>query len=127
MKTPREILLRQHQAASPKLDAIRAEVVAGLARPPAAETISWRDMARSLRWHLAAWSAAWVVVMMLNIGHSPGAAAMIPRANIPPAQQIWASLREHRRLLLEYNDAAAVETSAPPGRRSEIEPQQVVV
>jgi hypothetical protein len=127
MKTPREILLRQHQAASPKLDAIRAGVVAALGRPPAPETISWRDMARSLRWHLAAWSAAWVVVMTLNIDHSPSAVAMIPRDKIPPPQQIWASLREHRRLLLQDSDAAAVETSALPGRRSEMDPQQVVV
>jgi hypothetical protein len=127
MKTPSEILLRQHQAASSKLDAIRAEVVAGIARAPAPETMSWGEMVRSLRWHLAALGAAWVVVMMLNIGHSTSAVAMIPRAKIPAPQQIWASLREHRRLLLEYSGAAAVETSALPGRRSEINPQQMVV
>jgi hypothetical protein len=32
MKTPREVLLRQHQAAEPKLDAIRQTVVAGVAQ-----------------------------------------------------------------------------------------------
>jgi hypothetical protein len=126
MKTPREILLRQHQAASPKLDAIRAEVVAEIARPPAPESFSWREMARSLRWHLAAMSAAWVVVMILNIDHSPSAVAMIPRDKIPSPQQIWASLRENRRLLLEYSEAPSVEKAAVPGRRSEIEPKQVV-
>ena len=31
MKTPREVLLGQHQAAEPELDAIREQVVAGLA------------------------------------------------------------------------------------------------
>jgi len=126
MKTPREILLRQHQSASPKLDAIRTEVVAGIARPPTAETVSWRDMARSLRWHLAAWSAAWVVVMILSIDHSHSPVAMIPRDKSPSPQKIWASLREHRRLLLEFGDAEPGETPAVPGRRSEIEPKQVV-
>jgi hypothetical protein len=127
MKTPREILLRQHQAASPKLDAIRAEVVGGIAPAAAPETLSWRDMARSLRWHLAAWSAAWVVVMILNIDHSPSTVAMIPRDKIPAPQKIWASLREHRRLLLEFGDAVPGEMPAVPGRRSEIELKQAVV
>jgi hypothetical protein len=127
MKTPREILLQQHQAASPKLDAIRAEAVAGIARTPTPEPISWWEMARSLRWHLAAMSAAWVVVMILNIDHSPSEVAMIPRDKIPSPQQIWASLRENRRLLLEYSEAPAEEKAVVPGRRSEIEPKQVVV
>jgi len=127
MKTPREILLRQHQAASPKLDAIRTGVVATLGRPPAPESISWREMARSLRWHLAALSAAWVVIMVLNIDHSPSTVAMIARDKIPSPEQIWASLRENRRLLLEYSEAPAVEKAAVPGRRSQIQIGQVVV
>jgi len=127
MNTPREILLRQHQAVSPRLDAIRAAVVAGIARAPAAETISWRDVARSLRWHLAGLGAAWAVVMILNLDHSPGAVAMIPRDKVPTPQQIWSSLRESRRLLLELTEAPAVELPAMPGNRSEIEPRVVEV
>jgi hypothetical protein len=130
MKTPREILLQRHQAAAPKLDAIRADVVAGLARPSAREEFSWRDVVRSLRWHLAAMSVVWVVVGILNMSGSPDAVASIPRDKIPTPQQLWASLRENRRLLLEYSDAPVVEASAPatpPGRRSEIAVQRAVV
>jgi hypothetical protein len=127
MKTPREILLRQHQAAAPKLDAIRAGVISANFRPSAPATISWREAARSLRWHLAAWSAAWVVVMILNIDPLPSGAAMIARDKIPPPQQIWASLRERRRLLLEDNDGPVVQAPVLPGRRSKIERKQVVV
>ncbi len=123
MKTPREILLQQHQTASPKLDAIRAGVVAGIAVPG----MSWWEWIRSLRWHLAALSAAWVVVMMLNIDHSPYAVAMIPPDKMPSAQQVWAALRENRRLFLEYSDTPVVETSTAPARRSEAEPEKVVV
>jgi len=127
MKTPREILLHQHQSAAPKLDAIRAGVVAGLARPPARETVSWRDFARSLRWHFVALSAAWVAVLILNTDHSPGALAKIPRDKIPTPQQLWASLRENRRLLQEYSDAPVAEPVAAPGRRSEMAVEQAVV
>ena len=126
MKKLREILLHQHQAAAPKLDVIRAGVVAGLARPPAREVVSWRDFARSLRWHFAALSAAWLVVLILNTDHSPGAVAQIPRDKIPTAQQLWASLRESRRLLREYSDAPVVEPVAAPGRRSEMAVEQAV-
>jgi hypothetical protein len=127
MKTPREVLLQQHQAAAPKLDAIRTEVVAEITRAPVRESFSWREMARSLRWHLAGWSAAWVVVMILSIDHSTSAVATIPRDRIPSPQKIWASLREHRRLLMEFGDAEAEETPALPGRRGEIKLKQVVV
>jgi hypothetical protein len=123
MKTPREILLRHHQAAVPKLDAIRAKVVEGIATPG----MSWLEWIRSLRWHLAALSAAWVVVMILNMDHSPSAVAMIPPDKMPSAQQVWAALRENRRLLLEYTETPAEETPAAPTRRSEMEPEQVVV
>jgi len=126
MKTPREILLEQHQAASPKLDAIRGEVVAGLDRAPRPAPFSWRELVRSLRWHVAALSAAWVVVLLLSIDHSPSPVAMIPRDKIPSPQKIWASLREHRRLLLKFCDAEREETPGVPGRRSEIEPKQAV-
>ena len=102
-------------------------MVAGLARPPAREPVSWRDFARSLRWHFAAWSAAWVVVVILNIDNSPSPVAMIPRDKIPSPQQLWASLQENRRLLLEYSDAPVAEAVAVPGRRSEMAVEQVVV
>jgi hypothetical protein len=123
MKTPREILLAQHQAASSKLDAIRAEVVADISP----KTISWREMALSLRSHLAALSAAWMVVVLLNSDHSRGGLAMTSRAATAEPRQIWASLRERRRLLLQYTDAPVVETPPVPGRRSEIEAEQIEV
>ena len=84
MKTLREVLLEKHQAAEPKLDAIREQVIAGLARPEApirskrmarwqpdasAFQSGWRQLLWSLRWHLAGLSAVWLVVVALNIDH----------------------------------------------------------
>ena len=128
MKTPREVLLQQHQAATPKLDAIQDAVAASLARRPAPETNSWREWVRSLRWHFAGLSAAWVVVLILNSTEpSPHAMAMAPRDKMPPPQQFWASLREERRLLKEYSETPVEATPTVPGHRSELQPQQVVV
>ena len=110
MKTPREILFQKHQAAEPKLDEIRETVVASLSkRSPedhpavAARRYSLREFLISLRWHLAGMGAAWLVIVLLNlnIGHSPNLASTLPAAKIPPPQIILASLRENRRELLE--------------------------
>jgi hypothetical protein len=119
MKTPREFLLEQHQAARPKLDAIRAQVVAGIA-PARARGGSWR-------WHLGALSAAWAVVLLLNVDRSPGPRAARPQEKAATSQEIRASLRERRLLLLELTDTPAPGSPAVPGRRSEMEPQETEV
>ena len=43
MKTLREVLLEQHQAAEPKLDAIREQVIAGLAPDAPVQAIECRE------------------------------------------------------------------------------------
>ena len=120
MKTPREILLQQHQAVVPKLDAIRARVLTGFAQPLPQETLTWRDLIRSVRWHLAAMTAACLVAFILGLDYSPGSPAKVAVAKHPTSQQIWASLRERQRLFLEYTEAPATEAVVAPGRRSEI-------
>ena len=108
MKTPREILFQRHQAAEPKLDAIRETAVSvGMTvapNPPAVtdRRYHWREFLFSLRWHLAGMSAVWLVIVLLNlnIGHATSLASA-PREKIPSAQIIMASLRENRRELLE--------------------------
>ncbi len=110
MKTPREILLERHQAAAPKLDAIRETAVASVGHHRIEDSTAvtdrrynLREFLFSLRWHLAGMSATWLVIafLSLNAGHSPGLAASAPVQKIPSAQIIMASLRENRRQLLE--------------------------
>lgn len=127
MKTPREILLERHQGAAPKLDAIRAGVVSQMADPAGRETMSWGKWLHSLRWHFAGLSTAWMAVLILNADHSAKTELAVPSAAVPGARQIWASLREHRRLLLQYGDAAEAQPSALPGRRTELKSQQAEV
>src|SRR6266481_938030 len=129
MKTPRELLFERHRAAEPKLDTLRQKTVSRLAKAPAvnsrtrpsAPRSSWRDLLLSLRWHLAGMSAAWLVVLMLNIDHSPSPAAAVAKQNIPSPQQLLTALRENRRQVLEMTGADPVEGVPDARRRSELE------
>ena len=130
MKTPREVLFGQHQAAETKLDAIREKVVAGLGpdapvratqMPPAvpwrASTLQagWRQFLWSLRWHLAGLSAAWLVVMALSINHAPAPTDRAARQDAMSPRQLLAALRENQRQLRELIGAPAAE----PARESQ--------
>ena|SRR2546425_12313832 len=134
MKTPRELLLDQHRDVEPKLDAIREHVVDSLAdssgapshnRPPGV-WLMLRERARSLRWHFAAMSAAWIVVVLLNIDHSTIATARVVKENLPSPRQLLAALRENRRQIFELteeplSEPLSVPHSAVPQRRSELQ------
>ena len=127
MTTPREILLRRHQAVSAKLDAIRGQVVAGLMGAGSGKGRSWCELARPLRWHVLGWGAAWVTVLLLNIDPAGHKAEPNQGHRMPSAQQISASMRERRQLLMEAGEAPVVEPTPAPGRRSEIDREGVEV
>ena len=164
MKTPREVLFEQHQAAETKLDAIRQRVVAGVAQTsksavsrvskparrwaglptwksairqvgkPALQSdgtsalgTGWRQFWWSLRWHLAGLSAAWLLVMALNVGQSPAATREVARRDAPSPQQLLAVLLENQRQLRELIGPPAVEPAPKPQKptpspRSQIQP-----
>ncbi|MGD0260395.1 MAG: hypothetical protein ABSD29_11295 [Verrucomicrobiota bacterium] len=142
MKTPREVLFGQHQAAEPKLDAIREKVVVGLApdapvrskrlppvvpRRASALEAGWRQFWWSLRWHLAGLSAAWLAVVALNIGSPPAPAARAARQDETSPRQLLAALRENQRQLRELIEAPAAEPAPEsqtpaPSPRSQIQP-----
>ncbi len=128
MKTPRELLFEHHRAAEPKLDTLRQKTIARFAKAPAvnswtrpsAPRPSWRDLLLSLRWHLAGLSAAWLVVLALNIDHSQAPSAVPVKQNIPSPQQLLTALRENRRQVLELTGARVV-AGVPEARpRSEV-------
>ena len=134
MKTLREVLFERHQAAERKLDAIREQVVAGLAQGTNAEAArgsrrmasswhaapvfpsGWRQLLWSLRWHLAGMGAAWVVAAVLSIDQAPvPAQGVTPRATLSP-QQLLATLRENQRQLRELIETPTTEPApAVPG------------
>jgi hypothetical protein len=128
MKTPRELLFERHRAAEPRLDTLRQETIARFAKAPAvnsrsrpsAPLSSWRDLLLSLRWHLAGLSAAWLVVLVLNIDHSQAPSSVLAKQNIPSPQQLLTALRENRRQVLELTGARVVAGVPETRPRSEV-------
>jgi len=145
MKTPREVLFERHQSAQPKLDAVRQEALMAVgessaevrpresvSEPCAPKWTAWRGPAHarmcgvrelllSFRWHLVGMSAVWLLVVLLNLDHSPTLAQNIVKENIPSPQRLLASLRENRRQLLELIEPPVVEPAPVPPRRSELQ------
>ena len=127
MKTPSELLFERHRTAEPKLDTLRQKTVSRLAKAPAvnsrpsAPRSSWRDMLLSLRWHLAGLSAAWLVVLVLNIDHSQAPSPVLAKKNIPSPQQLLTALRENRRQVLEMTGPGVVAGVPEARRRSQLE------
>jgi len=142
MKTPREVLVGQHQAAEAKLDAIREKVVAGLApdapvntkqmprvvpRQASALEAGWRQFLWSLRWHLAGLSAAWLVVVALSLDSTPAPTHRAARPDASSPRQMLAALRENQRQLRELTGTPAAEPAPEPQKprpspRSQIQP-----
>ena len=140
MKTPREVLLQRHQSVTPRLDAIRQQVVADLTIIPDREverSIPTRFLSEfllPLRWHLAGMSALWLLAALLSIDRS-STPLQNAKANPPSAQVLAASLSENRRQLAEMINSPTEEAAAPapvpqpfiPRRRSAIQPLFVAV
>jgi hypothetical protein len=145
MKRLREVLLEKHQAAEPKLDAIREQVTAGLAAGTAdaparakemerswqadasAFQVGWRRVLWSLRWHLAGLSAVGLVALFLNLDHMPDSTQGVARRDAPSPRQLLAALRENQRQLRELIAVPASEPAPEPPKltpspRSEIRP-----
>ena len=132
MKTPREILLRQHRAAEPKLDEVRRAVIASRPGKPAAlapglpQTLI-RKLWRELNWPgLPRWAglaAVWVVILTLQLA-SHDRTEVVARRTPPPSPEMLMALRQQRLLLSELIErpeppAAEPPKTAPPRPRSD--------
>jgi hypothetical protein len=140
MKTPREILLQRHQSVTPRLDAIRRDVVADVkapvdheaARPTTARIL--REFLLPLRWHLAGMSTLWLLAALLSIDRA-STAPQTAQASSSSPQVLASALFENRRQVAEMinspADDAATSGPAPqmfiPRRRSDIQPSFVAV
>ncbi|MDD5139413.1 MAG: hypothetical protein PHY43_04020 [Verrucomicrobiales bacterium] len=125
MKTPRNILFARHQAAAPKLDALRREVVAEL-NNQGAKTQSLLTSFAPLRlcvlnniWLELVWpcrriwtglAAVWLLILTINLAqHEPSPAGKMTAA---PAMM---SFREQQRWMNElFADRAPTVEAEPP-------------
>jgi hypothetical protein len=98
MKTPREILLGRHQVAAPKLDAIRASVVAGIGARPAPQALSWRDWLWPCPQAWAGLAATWLIILGMNLaaGKNPSRPAS---QTLAVSRQLPMELRRQQQML----------------------------
>lgn len=118
MKTPRELLLEQHQQTVPALDRIRRQALRRLEQPAGSEPSGWRSLFTVGRWQLGGLAAAWCLVFLLNASRPTDPAPAAAKA-LPPSADLMLALREHQRQVRQWIEPAPVAESRPaPGRQS---------
>lgn len=112
MKTPRELLLARHADARPRLDALRAAVLAELpsARPsapaPSLKATLWEQLVVAGRPAWAALGAAWAVILLLNTASSLVTERPVVATADLPSPEVEAILTAQRQLWVELTSPA---------------------
>ena len=123
MKTPRELLLKRHEAALPKLDALRAAAL------PARSQLSTLNSQPASLWERLfgpnplAWAglaAVWLVLLAVN--SDPSAPKTADRASQPSEAAVAEIVRENRRQMAELLNFD--EPQAAPTPRNELHPKR---
>lgn len=114
MKKPRDVLFVRHQAATPKLDAIRHEVVVELNNKATKEqswadclVISllccsnklWLELVLPCRRIWAGLAAVWVLIVIVNVSQHDGSQALIAKST--PTTEMMMTFRDRQKLLDE--------------------------
>jgi hypothetical protein len=129
MKTPREILFARHQAAAPKLDAIRQSAVAAVCdrrfemddaderRSQTAATrileTFWRELIWPSRQIWTGLAAVWILILIFNFSQRDPA-GMMARKSPPLSPEMILTFRQQERLLAELIGPNEPQAVAPP-------------
>jgi hypothetical protein len=96
MKTPREILLEQHRAATLKLDAIRHEIMEAKFRRRNFTATLWQELIFPSRRIWSGLAAVWIALVAFNLAQRES----IPAGRVVSAP-VQMSAREQQRLMNE--------------------------
>jgi hypothetical protein len=132
MKTPREILLKRHQAVEPKLERMWAEELSTELRSeatPARENVFlaagwvlWRELVLPSRRVWAGLACAWVLIAVLNLASAEPATKTVSQMKPPSGEELRAII-EQRRMLAQLigplSEPVYTQKRAAPGPRSE--------
>jgi hypothetical protein len=128
MKTPRDILFARHQAATPKLDALRREIVEGLNNQATKEQSwsaslvtlflccskqFWRELIWPCRRIWAGLAAVWILIFVFNFSQRDPSELMARKAP-PPSPEMILAFRQQQRLLAELIGPSETRTAEPP-------------
>jgi len=112
MKSPRDILLKQHRAAAPKLDAIRREVIRELNNQvtkeqswPASLVTAilgcsnkcWGELVWPCRRIWAGLVAAWVLLLIVNLSQRDGAQSVMLKS--PATMEMMTTFHDQEKIL----------------------------
>jgi hypothetical protein len=122
MKTPREILLAQHQATTPKLDAIRHAAVAAVygRRTVSSQAFTtflqaiWTELIWPSRRIWAGLATVWVLIFVANFSMRDHSQPQMAQASSSP--QMILAFRQQEQLLTELigpNDPPVAEPAKP--------------
>lgn len=115
MKTPREILLARHHAATPKLDAIRQQVVNNRFRQGTSLLqLLWRELIWSSHRTWIGLATIWILILVVNVSTRDHSPASMAKALTSP--QVVMSLPQEEKLLAELSgtgEAAVAEPQKP--------------
>jgi hypothetical protein len=105
MKTPRELLLERHKAASPKLDALRAAALPDRRQPSTLNSQPapwWREWLWPCPRAWAALAAVWVVLFLVNSSERPSRTELARHSARPQMPAPWLA-EEQWRLMAELS------------------------
>jgi len=137
MKTPREILLARHQAATPKLDAIRRATLEGLnneatkaQRGPASLVALffgcsqklWRELIWPCRRTWAGLAALWIAIVAFNSAQADSSQMITAKSKTPPGE-VRLAFQEQRRVLEELIGPTHPSNPAAPPHRPNTQPR----
>jgi hypothetical protein len=113
MKTPRDILFARHQAAAPKLDAIRRDVLnielrdgrrVAVPKFRVADTATlpiliWRELIFPCRRIWTGLAAVWILLFIVNLSQRDGSQTMMVKS--APTAEMVMTFRDQQKLLNE--------------------------
>jgi hypothetical protein len=114
VKAPRDILFARHQNATPKLDAVRCEVMAGLnhqdtnAQSWVINLVSWCLGVPNKLWLELVWpcrriwtglAAVWILLFIVNFSQRDGSQMVIAKST--PTVEMMTTFRDQQKLLNE--------------------------
>jgi hypothetical protein len=120
MKTPRDILFARHHAATPRLDAIRHEILSAEFQTENSmpyylnlPLMLWRELVFPCRRIWTGLAAVWILLFIVNVSQRD-ASGFRAQKTPPPSAEMILVFRQQERLLDELTGQNEPQSAEPP-------------